>query len=64
MPKAFPNPKKKPKYWDIGFVVAPYGNFVEINAPTISEIKKDDYIREYQNLLNFLHTSDSKVDKK
>lgn len=39
-------------------------DFVEINAPTSIELKRDYMLSEYQNLLNFLKRSNNKIDQK
>ena len=43
--------------------LAPNDYFFEVNAPTTKEITKNFYLREYQDLLNFIRNSKS-VDLK
>lgn len=54
VPKGF---TEEPKYWDIGVVCAPNTTFLEINSPTNVEISRDKYLKDYQDLLNFLMNS-------
>jgi hypothetical protein len=62
VPKSVPINMDKPKYWDIGFVRCNKKDFIEINAPTSIEIRRDWMLSEYQNLLNFLKRSNNKID--
>lgn len=54
VPKGF---TEEPKYWDIGVICAPNVQFLEINTPTSVEIVRDKYLKEYEELLNFLQNS-------
>ena len=47
VPKSVPLSMDKPKYWDIGFVRCNKKDFVEINAPTSHEIRRDWMLSEY-----------------
>jgi len=44
-------------------LIVPDGSFVEINAPTAFEFRRDWLLMEYQNLLNFLDNSKN-IDRK
>eukprot|EP01016_Furgasonia_blochmanni_P007777 TRINITY_DN13119_c0_g1_i4.p1 TRINITY_DN13119_c0_g1~~TRINITY_DN13119_c0_g1_i4.p1 ORF type:complete len:245 (+),score=70.52 TRINITY_DN13119_c0_g1_i4:65-799(+) len=52
-----------PKYWDLGFFNAPFHQFIEINALTSSQIRRDSNLNEYQDLIKFIKNSKS-VDLK
>jgi len=45
--------------WDIGFFINPHNSiqFIEINAYTEKKFIISSYLKEYQNLLTFLHNS-------
>lgn len=63
VPKGF---SEEPKFWDIGVVcgtatdeywLAPNVVFLEMNTPTSIEVSRDKYLKDYQELLNFLKNS-------
>ncbi|EGR31922.1 hypothetical protein IMG5_099500 [Ichthyophthirius multifiliis] len=63
VPKTHPLGLSKNIYWDIGVVCAPTGDFIEINACTSQEIKKDMYLYQYKKLIDFLYNS-KQIDTK
>ena len=56
VPQAMGNAKN---FWDLGFISAPYDDFVEINCITDESITRDLYLKEYQSLIKFLGNSKS-----
>eukprot|EP00828_Plagiopyla_frontata_P042342 TRINITY_DN6289_c0_g1_i3.p1 TRINITY_DN6289_c0_g1~~TRINITY_DN6289_c0_g1_i3.p1 ORF type:complete len:549 (-),score=53.79 TRINITY_DN6289_c0_g1_i3:417-2063(-) len=50
------------KYWDIGFLLAPNKQFIEINSFTSSQLQRDSYLPELQELLSYINHS--KLDLK